>query len=383
MYMQSHIRNRMNLWTVRYAIGTFLLLPGLICCEYYQGPREHVCIEDSVEKTVLIHTLYADIALNPQSDAILIELLEHPAVQRLKHVRQYGPWYYAIAPIEYTRFDHSIGVFALVRKFGGSLTEQVAALLHDASHTAFSHTGGYFFAKSDRAADDYQDACHEEFLCDSGLEKTLNKYGYTVADIHHKNKAFTILEQKRPDINADRFEYIVSGGLWENLITREQAKDIIEDVVCAEGKWFFTDPTLAKRFADLSLYMTEYTWGSACSCYMNRALGHAMRRMAEKGDLAVHEVRFGRDDALWERLSLYQDKEVAACLEKVTHCKEIITSRAAEYDIVVYPKFRGVDPLVKTKNTYQRLSQINTEFAKAHDTLKQRLVKGLRVQAQA
>jgi len=49
-----------------------------------------------------------------------------------------------------TRFDHSVGVMLLIRKLGAGsspasalLKEQVAALLHDVSHTAFSHVIDY------------------------------------------------------------------------------------------------------------------------------------------------------------------------------------------------------------------------------------------------
>ena len=38
-----------------------------------------------------------------------------------------------------THFEHSLGAFILVRRLDAALDEQIAALLHDASHTAFSH----------------------------------------------------------------------------------------------------------------------------------------------------------------------------------------------------------------------------------------------------
>ena len=44
-----------------------------------------------------------------------------------------------------TRYEHSVGVMLLARRVGGGLREQVAALLHDVSHTAFSHVIDHVF----------------------------------------------------------------------------------------------------------------------------------------------------------------------------------------------------------------------------------------------
>lgn len=47
------------------------------------------------------------------------------------------------------RYDHSVGVMLLIRMLGGTLEEQIAGLLHDVSHTAFSHVADYVFENRD------------------------------------------------------------------------------------------------------------------------------------------------------------------------------------------------------------------------------------------
>ena len=78
------------------------------------------------------------------TDSVLLELLETNAMQRLKGVQQAGICYFVKDPYSFTRYEHSVGVCMLCRMFGASLQEQVAALLHDASHTVFSHVGDFF-----------------------------------------------------------------------------------------------------------------------------------------------------------------------------------------------------------------------------------------------
>src|ERR1700678_3028959 len=72
-------------------------------------------------------------------DAGILDLIGCPTFQRLKGVRQAGPSSLAFPFKDVTRFEHSLGVFVLLRRLRASRREQVAGLLHDISHTAFSH----------------------------------------------------------------------------------------------------------------------------------------------------------------------------------------------------------------------------------------------------
>ncbi len=72
-------------------------------------------------------------------DGVLEELILSERVQRLKGIHQAGASFLVNSKWNISRFEHSIGVMLLIKKFGGSVEEQIAALLHDVSHTVFSH----------------------------------------------------------------------------------------------------------------------------------------------------------------------------------------------------------------------------------------------------
>src|SRR5579872_6615413 len=99
-----------------------------------------------------IDTFYGSIEVE---EPVLLELIHSPSFQRLKSIHQYGVAYYTTHREEYNRFDHSLGVFAILRAKGAPLDEQIAGLLHDISHTAFSHVGDWVFGK-EYQEDDYQ-----------------------------------------------------------------------------------------------------------------------------------------------------------------------------------------------------------------------------------
>lgn len=332
---------------------------------------------------LLVKTVYGIFEVH---EPVLIELFECPQMKRLEHVRQYGVLYQANVSYnvdqsyDFNRYTHSVGVWALVRKFGGSLEEQVAALLHDVSHTAFSHVGGYFFTDDDKEMENYQDDEHEAFLYDSGIHEILKKHGMSVDQIHHKDEEFKILEQSVPDICADRFEYNIQGALWEDLITFEQAQEIIDAVRCENGIWYFTDVEQASLFSQLPIAMMVNIFSSPENFLTGRWLGEAMRKAAKLKLFVADDIRFGTDDEIWDCLCNSGDNEIKSFTEKILHCKDYYRLNEKDYDIVFHGKCRAVDPLVKTVDGFKRLSELSEEYNKEFAYAKARMDYGWYVQ---
>ncbi|MDD3888843.1 MAG: HD domain-containing protein [Syntrophomonadaceae bacterium] len=99
------------------------------------------------------------ILFDKQNERLILDLLDTPEFQRLRHIKQLGFSSYTYPGAEHTRFAHSLGVAHLTRRFidkissnkvtgdGLSVEEltdnrllvSVAALLHDIGHGPFSH----------------------------------------------------------------------------------------------------------------------------------------------------------------------------------------------------------------------------------------------------
>jgi uncharacterized protein len=98
--------------------------------------------------------LHGAIALdgNDPTEALLIQLIDTPAFQRLRRIRQLGAASMTFHGAESSRFTHSLGVMAIARRAFDRLSESYpqlapyrstvlcAALLHDIGHGPFSHT---------------------------------------------------------------------------------------------------------------------------------------------------------------------------------------------------------------------------------------------------
>ncbi|MEW6723088.1 MAG: HD domain-containing protein, partial [Candidatus Micrarchaeota archaeon] len=135
-------------------------------------------------------------------EPVLAALIRSPDVQRLKGIAQYGiPYDYYPVP-GFSRFDHSLGVMLLLRRLGASIEEQAAGLLHDISHTAFSHVTDYVFTED---GGNHQDERHLAYFYATGLPAVLEKFGMdpwrvAMTDLH------PLLEREAPDLCADRID---------------------------------------------------------------------------------------------------------------------------------------------------------------------------------
>ncbi len=103
--------------------------------------------------------LHGAIALDSSdpTEALLIQLIDTPAFQRLRRIRQLGPASLTFHGAESSRFTHSLGVLAIARRAFDRLVHSnpqiqpyrpvvlCAALLHDLGHGPFSHTAEEVF----------------------------------------------------------------------------------------------------------------------------------------------------------------------------------------------------------------------------------------------
>lgn len=141
---------------------------------------------------------------NFELEDILSDLIRSAPVQRLKNVHQGGAIFLVSPNVGHCRYEHSIGVMLLVRKLGGSLVEQIAALLHDVSHTAFSHVIDYVLQQK---GEDYHEQIFEEVITNSTIPSILAKYGFSTSLLQDSN--YTLLEMPLPALCADRIDYTI------------------------------------------------------------------------------------------------------------------------------------------------------------------------------
>lgn len=320
-----------------------------------------------------IDTFYGSIEVE---EPVILELIKSPALQRLKSIHQYGVAYYTTHREEYNRYDHSIGVFALLRLKGACLEEQISGLLHDVSHTVFSHVGDWVFGK-EYQDDDYQTTIHKIYLAVSGIEEILQKHGYTIDNVLPKGKGFLLLEQPLPNLSADRIDYNLQGAYFQNFLKHEEVLELFEDFRFENGKWTATRTDLLTKLARFSLFMTENCWGSATNYVTSRWLADAILHGLKTGLISWKELHFGIDQEVWDKLQRTQDPFIVKRMEMVAHpdsyYHHVTPSQA---NLFVKFRCRGVDPWIRCGTESVRLTSLDPKLEEELFTLKDSASKG-------
>jgi uncharacterized protein len=293
-------------------------------------------------------------------DPIAIEIINHPSMQRLKNIwiSTYG--YLFNLKRNATRFDHSIGVYLLLKKYGALQKEQIAGLVHDVSHTALSHVSTYAI-QGKYEGKEFHELMQQEFINNSGLGSLLNKQGYEVKEMLHTDE-YTLLENELPDICADRIDYAIRDGLHLQTLTRQQANKILAGLATINGEFTFKDEESAFLYSFNFYLLNLMFYGSPTEAHFNNDFGSLVKRAMEL-EIIEEKDWFSDDIYITNKLKSSNNKEIKGWLEKYNN-KLVIYEDTENPDVTFPKKIRIVDPKVKTRGGVSRLSEISAVYNK-------------------
>jgi HD superfamily phosphohydrolase len=153
-------------------------------------------------------------------EGLLIELIDTPAFQRLRRIRQLGPASLTFHGAETSRFTHSLGVLAVARRGFDRLaarhpslaphraTVLVAALLHDIGHGPFSHTAEEVFGSRHEAWT--QRILLESDPVGSRLQQFDSALVTQVVQVyHHRHPLPLVWQLVSSQLDCDRIDYLL------------------------------------------------------------------------------------------------------------------------------------------------------------------------------
>lgn len=314
-------------------------------------------------------------------EPVLVELIRHPTVQRLKTVLQHGiTGLIDLTARRVTRYEHSIGAMLAVRRLGGSVEEQASALLHDVAHTALSHVAdtafGYVVHEVDKLA----------YLNTTTIPAILNRY-FGDADHVLEETNYSLLERDAPKLCADRLDYGLRDCHAFGLMTSEQVEQARADLVVVNGEICMRNIASARIFAYAYMEADKMAWASALHGVLYEMAAAVIRLAVERSIITKADLWRHGDKSFWQLLLSSTDPDVAAAARRVRPDVVITdltptpadmkpergvfaTSFDADSLCVLRPlKFRTIDPdVVVVAGVTKRLSELDEGYRRARAT---------------
>lgn len=296
------------------------------------------------------------------TEPVLIELMESAALRRLRGVLQHGVTALLGLTPPFSRFDHSVGAMLLVRRLGGSTAEQIAALLHDVSHTAFSHVIDFVF--DDHDGQGYHEIKKEEFVARSDIPETLARHGLDWREFMDEDR-FGLLERPLPALCADRLDYFFRDLEFQGLATGEDIRSALESLTVKDGRIATNDLGSARWLAYTFIEADRASWSNFREVGLYQLTAEAIKSALKFG-LFTPEDLWVTDEVLWDALKALDHAEVRNRVALISAGTRFIENDEQSM-FKVTTKVRSIDPAVVCGGSLERLSVLDSAFGRYRD----------------
>lgn len=272
---------------------------------------------------------------------VMEELIHTQIFQRLKRIHQGGAVFLVNPLMNHTRYDHSIGVMLLVRSLDGSKEDQIAALLHDISHTAFSHLIDYVL---EIEGEDYHEKRYAEVLMDSEIKAVLTAHQFDVSQFLDLEQ-YHLLEYPLPNLSADRIDYTLRDLFLLGVITPDEISWFLDGLQVCQGRIVVKAIEYGQWFRAKYEYLVSEYFAGKENIAINLVMKKIVKECLDQG--VLQESDFYQDD-------FYLLEKINAAFDLKQRINEL--NRGGLVGEKLRVKKRWVDPEVLVNGRVVRLS---------------------------
>ncbi|MFC4402713.1 HD domain-containing protein [Gracilibacillus xinjiangensis] len=307
-------------------------------------------------------------------DSVLEEIILSEPIQRLKGIHQGGASYLVNRKWNVTRYDHSIGVMLLIRKLGGTVEEQIAGLLHDVSHTAFSHIIDFVIENKE---EDYHEKIYSSVVENSEIPTILAKYNYNYEDILYDDTKWSLLEQPAPELCADRVDYTLRDMYVYGNISLDEVNRFLENLTVVKGKMYLQNIEIAEWFVKTYYKEVIDFFMDPLNTYGYDILSKTLKLSLEKNLLNLNDF-LGKDEELIIKIRSSEDKELVDLLSKLDPNVQVKEDRE-NYHLHRKNKLRMIDPSVFKDGELMPVSELSEKVRVMSNLAYEKATRGMYV----
>lgn len=295
------------------------------------------------------------------TEPVLLDLIQSPALVRLKDVDQSGYYEPHFPGTKSSRFEHSVGACLLLRRYGAPLEEQIAGLIHDTSHATFSHCIDYALEEGSEETLSYQDDIFESYVLTTDIPDILRYHGIDPTYILDE-KNFPLQENSLPDICADRIDYSLRGARVFGESSEDENKYLLDNLTVEKNTWMFRTHESARLFAEKFKKLNDIYWSGIPTLLMFRTVGDYVKYALIKKYVSYKDL-FTTDTEVLKKIALYHTTDTyLQKLFKRLNNQSLYSLERKEGDTKVFCKSRAVDPLCNHQGDIQRVSDIHPSW---------------------
>lgn len=308
-------------------------------------------------------------------DNVLVDLINSYPVQRLKNIHQGGASYLVNKKWNLTRYDHSVGVMILIKLLGGSLEEQIAGLLHDISHTAFSHVVDFALQNK---KEDYHEEIYLEVVENSQIPNILSKHGYNYKEILEDESKWTILEQGAPKLCADRIDYTLRDMYHYGYTSLEEVCNFVNHLSISSGEIVVNNIESAKYFVDLYYKEVIDYFMHPLNAYGYEQLSKLIKLGLDKNLITLNDL-LKTDDEVMGILKSSNDTDIHKLIQSLNY-NVTVRKNESNYNFYQKGKLRLIDPTVLINNSTYTLTSIDPSIEIINNKSREIISKGIYVE---
>lgn len=223
-------------------------------------------------------------------DDVMLSLVDTPAMQRLRRIKQLGLTSFVYPGANHTRFEHSLGTYHLANSLSdrvddgaGRLELRVAALLHDIGHGPLSHVTENLIKRHTGRS---HEAVYQVIKEDPDLGRIFEENSLDISRVASHIKGETNLGAAlNSEIDVDRMDYLVRDAHYTGVPLSVDLIRLIHEMWFLDGKLVINsggvraaESLLLSRFMmHPTVYYHHVTRIAEAMCV------HAVERMIEDG----------------------------------------------------------------------------------------------------